>query len=702
MDSETRTHTFRSLDSEAQYLKGIGPKLALILEKAGIKTVRDALFYLPRRYEDRSHLPPISDVRPGQWLTVRGRIIDLDSRSTRGGMVVLKATISDRTGDLKLVWFNQPWVTKKLRGYDGEVIAYGYVKDVHFDMEMHSPEFEILDNETDPEQFARITPVYPLVDGVSQNIVRKAVASALDNYLDFVKDPIPDGFLKRHKLKPIKWCLSQIHRPTTDENRLEARKRLVFEEFLCSQIVLALRRADTQAEVGISFPISKLHDDTPNLVDQIKQMLSFDLTGAQKRVIREVWADMERPFPMNRLVQGDVGSGKTAVAACAMLAAVRCGYQAAMMAPTEILAEQHYNTLHKLLEPLGISVTLMVGKHTSKQKQAARNKVAIGEIDIAIGTHALVQEGVEFKKLGLVIIDEQHRFGVMQRAALRQKGIGNPDVLVMTATPIPRTLTMAIFGDLDLSVIDEMPPGRRPIKTHWKQPFERAGVYQGARKLVEEGRQVYFVCPMVSESEKMLAQAAEELELRLKTQVFPDLRIGLLHGQLKAKEKEIVMEQFRRHELDILVSTTVIEVGVDVPNASVMVVEDANRFGLSQLHQLRGRVGRGAHQSYCLMIADAKSDDARERMDAMVGTTDGFKIAEIDLRLRGPGELCGTKQSGTLDFKIADLVQDGYLMEKARQAAMELVAEDPNLRQYTELVTLAKERFGEKAVVAIS
>lgn len=699
METIKKSFTPRSLETDVQYLKGVGPRLAGILAKVGIKTVRDALFYLPRRYEDRSHLPSIGDIRPGQWVSVKGRIVDFESKSTRAGMVVLRVRISDGTGELSLVWFNQPWVMRKLRNYEGEIIAYGYVKDAHFDLEMNSPEYELLDEEEDLEAFARIVPVYPLSEGVTQFVIRRAVASALEHYLDCVEDPIPPERLRRLGLRPLRWSLSQIHRPDTEEAKNEARKRLVFDEFFYLQVFLALKRLETSVETGISFPIRALGKQ---LTEELKTMFPFELTGAQKRVIKEIWNDMERPHPMNRLVQGDVGSGKTAVAAAAMLAAVRSGYQAAMMAPTEILAEQHYVNLHRLFDPLGVRVALLVGKQTAKQKAAHKKKAAEGSVDIAIGTHALVQENVAFKKLGLAIIDEQHRFGVLQRAALQSKGLGNPDVLVMTATPIPRTLTLTLYGDLDLSVIDEMPPGRKPIKTHWKQLYERPQVYKGVRKLIEEGRQAYFVCPMVSESEKMLAQAAEELYTRLSTAVFNDLRVGLLHGQMKAKEKEEVMEKFRRHELDILVSTTVIEVGVDVPNASVMVIEDANRFGLSQLHQLRGRVGRGNYQSYCLLIADAKTDDARERLEALVSTNDGFKIAEIDLRLRGPGEMYGTKQAGNLDFKIADLVQDGAMLEVARQAAFDLVREDPTLSRHPEIKKRAMECRPDGPIITVS
>lgn len=708
--------TFRSLDSEVQFLKGVGPKNAGVLAKLGIKTVGDMLFYLPRRYEDRTNIPPITHLKPGQHATVRGRIAGFDARTVRGGKVIIKVSLSDGMGAVSLVWFNQPWVARKLKGYTGDLIAYGLVKEAGWAYEMHSPEYELLDEEDDGEGFAQIVPVYPLSEGVNQWLVRKAAASAVAGYVQLVQDPLPESIRKRERLRPLGWCLRQMHLPETEQTRLEARKRLVFEDFFYMQVAMAMRRQETLEEPGIAFPVSLIQgssagsgslfgESTEGTVwDEVHKMLPFELTRAQKRVIGEIWRDMEEPHPMNRLVQGDVGSGKTAVAASAILAAVRCGYQAAMMAPTEILAEQHYTNLRKLFDPLGIEVTLLVGKLTATQKRKAAQDTKNGIAKIAVGTHALIQEGVEFEKLGLVVVDEQHRFGVLQRAALRGKGYGNPDVLVMTATPIPRTLTMTVYGDLSLSVIDEMPPGRKPIKTHWKLPHQRESVYDSVRQLIDQGRQAYFVCPMVSENEKVIAQAAEDLHYRLTHEVYPDLRVGLLHGQMKPKDKEAVMEQFRKHELDILVSTTVIEVGVDVPNASVMVIEDANRFGLSQLHQLRGRVGRGEHQSFCILIADATTEDARARMDIMVATSDGFRIAEEDLRLRGPGEITGTRQSGNLDFKVADLIQDSKMLEVARQAAIDLLKQDPKLAHpdYAEIKVRAQTHRSDLAAIVVS
>ncbi len=751
----------RSLETEAQFLKGVGPRFAPGFKKLGLGTVGDVLYHLPRRYEDRRNLPTIGKARPGEFVTVKGDLMHVESRPTRGGMVILKVAIRDETGVMTLTWFNQPWIARQLKGYKGPIIAYGMVREGSPGFEIHTPEWEMIDEDTDPSDFARIVPVYPATEGVSQKTLRKAVRSALEQYLQYVEDPLPDYLRQKEKLQPIRWCLRQIHDPESDEFRAKARKRLVFEEFFYMQVALAMRRAETQQELGIAFPIDDLlalppygvtasgpsrevpsnagtqspNDATPQgpnarkavvrkpkrsshlfdeelarlregepLWDQIHRMLPFELTGAQKRVIGEIFDDMKMPHPMNRLVQGDVGSGKTAVAAAAMLAAVRSGYQAALMAPTEILAEQHHVNLHRLFEPLGIEVVLLVGKQSAKEKKRAQDQTASGHAKIAVGTHALIQEGVGFDRLGLVVIDEQHRFGVLQRAALREKGLGNPDVLVMTATPIPRTLTMTLYGDLDVSVIDEMPPGRKPVKTHWMLPFRRGSVYETVRNLIKEGRQAYFVCPMVSESEKMLAQAAGDLHYQLSKGVFSDLRVGLLHGQMKARDKETVMESFRAKELDVLVSTTVIEVGVDVPNASIMVIEDANRFGLSQLHQLRGRVGRGEWQSFCVLLAEAKSDDARTRMDVMVQTTDGFRIAEEDLRLRGPGELAGTRQSGNLDLKIADLIQDVKLLEVSRQAAIDLIGLDPPLLQpeHGGIREKIQERRSQLAVVTIS
>ena len=732
----------QGLATEVQYIKGVGPRFAQLYKKIGVETAEDLLFHLPRRYQDRRDIPPIAHARPAQVVTIRGRVRRVEARPIGGGRVLIRAIIEDSSGAICLTWFNQPWVKKQLEEAS-QVIAYGLVKSGSNLDEISSPEWEAIDADDEAEAFAKIVPVYPLTDGLPQKVARRAAESALDSVLHFVDDPLPESLLRSQKLRDLQWCLRQIHHPESDEARILARRRIVFEEFLYMQLELAMRRAATQQELGIAFPIrelvagktierkaplmikeerktkrtaslavpqdlffeehAKMREGEP-LWQQIGRMLPFELTGAQQRVVREVLGDMALAAPMNRLVQGDVGSGKTAVAACCILAAVRSGYQCALMAPTEILAEQHFKNLKKYFEPLGVHVELLVGKLGSRDRKSAYQRIETGAAQIAVGTHALIQEGVNFQSLGFVVVDEQHRFGVLQRKAIRDKGFGNPDVLVMTATPIPRTLTMTIFGDLDISIIDELPPGRKPVKTHHKRPFERESVYNKVKELVGQGRQAYFVCPMVSENEKMMAQAAEELYRQLSTGVFIDYKVGLLHGQMKSAEKDEIMAQFRAGEIQILVATTVIEVGVDVPNASIMVVEDANRFGLAQLHQLRGRVGRGDTQSYCILVADAKSDDVARRMDVMVATTDGFRIAEEDLEIRGPGNVAGTEQSGSLDFKVADLVQDSKLLEIARQVAMRIVESDPTLAgaEWTKVRGKLRQRRSDVALITVS
>ncbi len=660
-------------ETEVQYVKGVGPAFATKLSKLNIKTVGDLLFLLPRRYEDRTSFQKIREARPGQTVCLRGRIIALDSKKTRGTMVIIRAAISDGSGSIALTWFNQRWIKQRLEKVDGDIIVYGVVKEGNYGFEIQSPEFETIEKDESAENFARVTPIYPLTEGVSQKPLRKAIKNAIEHAAKFV-DPLPESFLQKYHLCSLKDALRFVHFPENLKDVEIGRRRLIFEDFFYLQIAMLKRRTEIGLEKGIAFQIKKSEPAA-----EIESKLHFSLTSAQKRVINEIFADMREPHPMNRLLQGDVGSGKTLVAAAAILAAAKNGYQCALMAPTEILAEQHFFNLQAIFESLEVRVGLLVGKQSASEKRNSLQQISQSEVSLVVGTHALIQENVEFANLGLVVVDEQHRFGVLQRAALRQKGI-TPDVLVMSATPIPRSLTLTLYGDLSLSVIDEMPIGRKPIKTHWKYPSERAAVYDGVKKLVDKGAQVYVVCPLVSESEKLQVQAAEELYQRMKCQVFQDYSIGLLHGKQKSKDKQAVMQLFRSGELQILVSTTVIEVGVDVPNATVMIIEDANRFGLSQLHQLRGRVGRGSSQSYCVLIASANTQDAEDRLKVMAETTNGFEIAEADLKIRGPGDMLGTRQSGALDFKVADIVRDGKLLEESRQAALELLKNDPKLQ----------------------
>jgi len=686
-----------TLETEVQYVKGVGEKLAQVLSKLNIYTLGDLLFHLPRRYEDRRHFRKIAHARIGEAITVSGKLVTVDNVKVRN-LTLTKAYLDDGSGVLELVWYNQPYMKdalNKLR--NSQIVAYGVVKESPYGLQMETPEWEDLPDGADPDSLLsvnRIVPIYPLTEGIRQKRMRQIIWNAVQ-YAHLAPEILPRSVRERLGLMPIQQAIAQIHFPDSEQAIDPARQRLVFEEFFLMQLGVGMQRQRTRQERGIAMRI-----DADRLNEMLHRIVPFELTNAQKRVIREIWSDMAQPHPMNRLLQGDVGSGKTIVAAAAILAAVDNQYQAAMMAPTEILAEQHYINLHRLFQPLGISVELLVGRLSNKQRQQARERIATGRGMVAVGTHALIQEGVEFARLGLAIIDEQHRFGVLQRAALRDKGV-MPHVLVMTATPIPRTLTLTLYGELDVSIIDELPPGRKPVRTHWKTPEERLKVYTGVRKLIQEGRQAYVICPLIDESDKLQVRAAEQMAEHLQKDVFPDLRVGLLHGRMKPAEKEAVMDAFRAGELDILVSTTVIEVGVDVPNAAAIVIEDADRFGLAQLHQLRGRVGRSEHQSYCVLIANPKSDDGQRRMDIMTRTNNGFLIAEEDLRIRGPGEIYGTRQSGMPSFRVADLVKDMRLLEVARQEAFHLLESDPDLsRPEHTALREAVERFRHRFAIA--
>ncbi|MDO8588539.1 MAG: ATP-dependent DNA helicase RecG [Armatimonadota bacterium] len=666
--------TYKSLDSPAQYVKGVGERLANVLTKLDIYNVRDLLFHFPRRYEDRTQFRRIAQLREGEWATISGKIVAVDNVPTRSRVKITKVAIDDGSGVANLVYFNQPYLRERFRKlYGKQIVAYGQAQGARWGIELTSVEWEELREEGDPLSFGRIVPIYPLTEGVGQGSLRKAINNALETYAPLAQDALPKEVARKHRLMDLLPALRNVHFPESEEAKREAERRMIFEELFMLQVALGLRKRDQdQPGCGIRFAVP------PEYREELRAALPFTLTKAQERVIREIEADMSSPSCMNRLLQGDVGSGKTAVALAAILMAVKNGYQAALMAPTEILAEQHYLTLEDAANKLGIKHDLLIGSLRAKAKREVYERVASGETQLLIGTHALIQEGVDFRNLGLAIIDEQHRFGVLQRAALIQKGL-NPDILVMTATPIPRTLTLTVYGDLEISVIDELPEGRKPIKTHWKSSTERLRVYEAARKLIQEGRQVYVVCPLIEESEKLQARAATELAEHLRNEVFPDLRLGLLHGQMKTQEKDDMMARFRAGEIDVLVSTTVIEVGVDVPNATVMIIEDADRFGLAQLHQLRGRVGRGGHQSYCILVGDAATDEARQRLRTLTETGDGFIIAEEDLKLRGPGEFYGTRQSGMPELKIANIFRDVPILELARKEAFELIEKDPSL-----------------------
>lgn len=675
------------LENPVRYIKGVGEKRAYVLSKLGIKTARDLLYHFPRRWEDRRHFKKISELIDGEKTSICGRVVEAESTVTRRGLVIVKAVIDDISGVAYLTWFNQPYMKNRFKSLKGKkIVAYGTVKKNKWGVEIENPEWEEI-GEDDSLNLGRIVPIYPLSEGISQLQMRKIISSALELLVPYLQDIIPPSIREKRGLMPISTAMREIHFPSSVKSLVEARRRLVYEEFFLLQSILALRQKQYKEEAGRSLEF--------DVFEELERILPFKLTEAQRRVIDEVARDMREGHPMNRLIQGDVGSGKTIVALAAILIAVRCGYQCALMAPTEILAEQHFIVLSNLLFPLGIRITLLVGGLSQKEKKLAKRLIAEGETDLVVGTHALLEEDVEFKNLGLVIIDEQHRFGVIQRATLRQKGL-NPEVLVMTATPIPRTLALTVYGDLDVSVIDELPPGRQPVRTFWVPKSRRKWAYSFVREEIKKGHQAYAVCPLIEKSEKLQAEAAEKLAEDL-SRLLPDVKVGLLHGQMRPKEKEDIMRAFREGKIDLLVSTPVIEVGIDVPNATVMVIEDADRFGLAQLHQLRGRVGRGEKQSYCILIASPRTEEGKKRLQVMTETNDGFRIAEEDLAIRGPGEFFGTRQHGLPDLKLANILKDVKILEEAREDAMEIVAEDPQLKkpQHRLLAREIKERFGE-------
>jgi ATP-dependent DNA helicase RecG len=581
--------------------------------------------------------------------------------------------VRDATGYVTAKWFNARYLGRILeRGQ--KLLLYGKVTRYNGVVTIQHPEFEVMESQGEERlHVARLVPVYRGTEGLAQRWFRSLIWRLLDAHAGEVSDPIPDAVRARRKLVPLSVALRAAHFPETEAARAAAHRRLVFDDFLLLQLGLVILRSRVARDQGIAMRPGG------GLIRRMRAALPFTLTAAQERVWDEIRGDMGAPHPMHRLLQGDVGSGKTVVAALAAVTAIEAGYQVAVMAPTEILAEQHFTTLERLLGPLGVSIALLTAGVTGPERGAVLRGAADGQLACLVGTHALVQHGVEFRRLGLAVVDEQHRFGVEHRARLRAKG-EYPDLLVMTATPIPRTLALTLYGDLDLSVIDELPPGRRPVTTVARSDARRAGLYEFIRTQVRAGRQVYVIYPLVDESAALDLKAATAMADRLQTEIFPDLTVGLMHGRLGVAEKDSVMRRFKAGEIQILVSTTVIEVGIDVPNASIMVIEHAERFGLSQLHQLRGRVGRGPWRSYCVLLTGAHpTEEARRRIATMIGTHDGFRIAEADLELRGPGQFFGTRQSGLPEFRVADLVRDAAILEEARQDALSMAATDPEL-----------------------
>ena len=642
-----------------QSLKGIGPAKSKLFNKLGIKTVEDLFYHYPRGYKDKSIITDIRDLVPEYQYTIKAAVDakPVEIRSKKG-LLLVKLPVSDETGRINIMWFNNRFIKNTIKQGD-ELFFYGKVKLIGRDLIMESPEFEKTAS-TSSVNLLRIVPEYPLTEGLSHKDIRKAVFTALEHTEGKLTDIFPEDFRKRYQLAEINFCVNNMHFPETMFNMKLAVNRFKFEElFILQSGLIHIKRMNSSEEQGIAF---KAYDER-----EFVNELPFKLTNAQLKVVDEIFKDMENNKPMNRLVQGDVGSGKTIVALLAMYKCTRNGYQSLMMVPTEILAEQHYLTFKQLLEGTGIRIELLKGSMTAKEKNAVLQKLQNHEADIIIGTHALIQDKVEFAKVGLVITDEQHRFGVRQRTVLSDKG-SNPDILVMTATPIPRTLTLILYGDLDISIIDELPPGRKKIETYFIDSSKKERFYNFVKKDLDKGRQAYFVCPLVEESEKLDLSSATKYRDELQNKYFKEYKVGLLHGKMKADEKNQIMEEMRQGKIDILVATTVIEVGVNIPNATIMAIEDADRFGLAQLHQLRGRVGRSEHQSYCILVSDSDSKIATQRLKYMTKSENGFDIAEKDLELRGAGEVLGQKQHGLPELKIADILNDTVLLKQSRDA----------------------------------
>ena len=677
------------LEKPLREVKNIGKKNSDRLATLGLYTVQELLYYYPRDHIDYARQVNIRDLEPGETVTIIGRIkrFNCFSSPKNKKLTILELILTDSTGQIKISRFfagtrfsNKGWQMqqKKIYAVGATVAASGLVKENKYGKNLDNPELEVLDSEggtIESMKVGRLVPVYPLTEGVGADVVRRAIVATLPT-AEKLPDTLPKALLKKHQLIDLNNAIKNIHFPADRDCLAAARRRLVFDEFFYLQLGLLKRRQlQKSKEIGIILPA------TGKLIDTFYKLLPFELTTAQKRVINEILNDLQKPESMKRLVQGDVGAGKTIVAVVAMLAAIQVGYQAALMAPTEVLAEQHYRKLVSWFNLLHLPVELLTGSTKVAKRREIHSQLETGELPVLVGTHALIQDTVNFNKLGLVVIDEQHRFGVQQRAKLQQKG-ESPHFLAMTATPIPRTLALTLHGDLDVSQIDELPPGRQPIQTTILTSRERKKAYDLIRREIVQGRQIYVVLPLVEESEKLDLKSAVEEHQKLAEKVFPEFQVGLLHGKMTSAEKEQAISAFRDNQTQILVSTTVVEVGVDVPNATVMLIENAERFGLSQLHQLRGRVGRGAHRSYCLLLRGAGSTDATERLKVLEQSQDGFFIAEMDMRLRGPGQVLGTKQSGLPDFALASLVEDQEVLELARGAAFEVMEKDETLKSW--------------------
>jgi ATP-dependent DNA helicase RecG len=665
-------------DISIQYVKGVGPARKKIFQQLGVESIEDLLYFFPRRYEDRRHLVPVAQARVGEWQTVSGKILAKSSRrSWYTKKHVSEMTLDDGSGRISCIWFNQPYLERYF--IEGKrVVCYGKVDVYKSRLQMVSPEHEILESEEDESlSLKRIVPIYPLTRGVTQRYLRKTIKSCLEKYQGQLRERLPAALRDKYRLADIARSMAALHFPEDFESQEKALERVSFEEFYFFQISVILRRLSVTRKPGVAHRVSDA------LASRFIDAFPFELTGAQKKAVREIRADMSRAAPMLRLLQGDVGSGKTLVALFGCLAAYENGYQSCVMAPTEILARQHYENISGLVSSgpfKDVKTALLVSGLKKSEREDLNARIKNGDVDLVVGTHALINEEVCFKNLSFAVIDEQHKFGVRQRALLAEKG-NNPDVLIMTATPIPRTLCITLYGDLDVSVLDELPAGRGRVETRLYSLSEARDVYALVRDKVAQGRQVYVVYPVIEESETLDLKAATEMFKRFEAEDFKGLRVGLVHGRMKPKDNRDIMDRFKNKELDILVATTVVEVGVDVSNAGVMVIEHAERFGLAQLHQLRGRVGRGQTDGLCVLIADAETEESQARIKAILSTTDGFEIAQRDLEIRGPGRFFGRHQHGLNELKVANPLTQLNILESARKEAVTLTGDDPKLEK---------------------
>ena len=698
------------LTSEVKYLKGVGPARAELLAARGIHTIEDLLYYTPFRYEDRTRLTAVGDLVPGQTTTIQCKVLTCGLTRTRGGLYIYDLAAIDASGAshprlIRCKWFNARYLERgKIFHAGQQVFFYGKAEHDPFgtgNLQIIQPQYEIIPEsepaESESLEVGRVVPIYESVSQLGPRVLRRLMRAALESVGDQIPELLPESVRKKNSLSSRASAFHLTHFPDGNQSfeelarfRTPAQIRLIFEELFNVSAGLALKHRKAKTAPGIQFCV------TDGLRRDIKTILPFHPTAAQKRVLKEIADDMCSPRPMNRLLQGDVGSGKTIVALQAALLALANGYQVALMAPTEILATQHYLSIRQLLEPLPYKVNLLTGGRRTREKADLKDQVALGETHIVVGTHALIERDVEFARLGLVVVDEQHRFGVLQRYRLIRKA-QVPDVLVMTATPIPRPLALTLYGDLDISVIDELPPNRSPIVTRLIEERERNQTFEFIRNKVRTGDQVYAVYPVIEESEKLDLRPAMKMFEHLSANVFPEFQVGLLHGRLSSSEKDDVMNRFKKGDIQILVSTTVVEVGVDVPNATVMLIEHAERFGLSQLHQLRGRIGRGRKKSYCLLLAaDPRTPEADERLRTMTETTDGFKISEVDLRLRGPGEFFGTRQSGIPAFRIANLLRDQEILEWAKREAANFIEHPESREEFEAYVSFLRNEWSRR------